>query len=72
MIEITLEGGFVTFTTSVIGAVASNVESVEVVDDNCLHLGTNVGVFLINVDQFTINGIKFSTSAEAVNYIINN
>jgi hypothetical protein len=72
MIEITLEGGFVTFTTSVIGAVASNVESVEVVDDNCLHLGTNVGVFLINVNQFTINGIIFSTSAEAVNYIINN
>ena len=72
MIEITLEGGFVTFYTSVIGAVASNVESVEVVDDNCLHLGTNVGVLLINVNQFTINGIKFSTSAEAVNYIINN
>ena len=72
MIEITLEGGFVTFYTSVIGAVASNVESVEVVDDNCLHLGTNVGVFLINVNQFTINNIKFSTSAEAVNYIINN
>ena len=72
MIEITLEGGFVTFYTSVIGMVASNVESVEVVDDNCLHLGTNVGVFLINVNQFTINGIKFSTSAEAVNYIINN
>jgi hypothetical protein len=72
MIDITLEGGYVTFTTSVIGAIASNVESVEVVDDNCLHLGTNVGVFLINVNQFTINGIKFSTSAEAVNYIINN
>ena len=72
MIDITLEAGFVTFTTSVLGAVASNVESVEVVDDNCLHLGTNVGVLLINVNQFTINGIKFSTSAEAVNYIINN
>ena len=72
MIDITLEGGYVTFTTSVIGAVASNVESVEVVDDNSLHLGTNVGVFLINIEQFTINAIKFSTSAEAVNYIINN
>jgi hypothetical protein len=72
MIDITLEGGFVTFYTSVIGAVASNVESVEVVDDNSLHMGTNVGVFLINVNQFTFNGIKFSTSAEAVNYIINN
>ena len=72
MIDITLEGGFVTFHTSVIGAIASNVESCEVVDDNTLHLGTNVGVFLINIEQFTINSIKFTTSLEAVNYIINN
>jgi hypothetical protein len=72
MIDITLEGGYVTFYTSVIGAVASNVEICEVVDDNSLHLGTNVGVFLINIKQFTINAIKFSTSAEAVTYILNN
>lgn len=72
MIDITLEGGFVTFTTSALGAVASNVELCEVVDENSLHLGTNVGVFLINIEQFTINAIKFSTSAEAVTYILNN
>ena len=72
MIEITLEGGYVTFTTSVLGAIASNVELCEVVDDNSLHLGTNVGTFLINIEQFTINAIKFSTSAEAVTYILNN
>jgi len=72
MIDITLEGGFVTFYTSVIGAIASNVESCEVVDDNCLHMGTNVGVFLINVNQFSINGIKFANSTKAVNYILNN
>ena len=72
MIDITLEGGYVTFYTSVIGVVASNVEICEVVDENSLHLGTNVGTFLINIEQFTINAIKFSTSAEAVNYILNN
>jgi hypothetical protein len=72
MIDITLEGGFVTFYTTVIGAIASNVESCEVVDDNSLHLGTNVGTFLINIEQFKINAIKFSTSSEAVNYILNN
>jgi hypothetical protein len=72
MIDITLEGGYVTFTTSVLGAIASNVELCELVDDNSLHLGTNVGVFLINIEQFTINNIKFTTSAEAVNYILNN
>jgi hypothetical protein len=72
MIDITLEGGYVTFYSSVIGVVASNVESVEVVDDNCVHLGTNVGVFLINVNQFTFNGIKFTNSTKALNYITNN
>jgi len=72
MIDITIEGGFVTFTTSVLGAIASQVELCEVVDDNTLHLGTNVGVFLINIEQFTINNIKFTTSAEAVTYILNN
>lgn len=72
MIDITLEGGFVTFTTSVLGAVASNVELCEVVDENTLHLGTNVGTFLINIEQFTINNIKFTTSTEAVTYILNN
>ena len=72
MIEITLEGGYVTFYTSVIGVVASNVESCEVVDENSLHMGTNVGVFLINVNQFTFNGNKFTNSTKAVNYILNN
>ena len=72
MIDITLEGGYVTFYSSVVGAVASNVELCEVVDDNCIHLGTNVGVFLINIEQFTINTITFSTSTEAYNYITNN
>jgi hypothetical protein len=72
MINITLEGGYVTFYTSVIGAIASNVELCEVVDENTLHLGTNVGTFLINVNQFTFNNIKFTTSEKAVNYILNN
>ena len=72
MIDITLEGGFVTFYTSVLGAVASNVELCEVVDENSLHLGTNVGTFLINIEQFTINSIKFNDSTKAVNYILNN
>jgi hypothetical protein len=72
MTDITLEGGYVTFYSSAIGVVASNVESVEVVDETSLHLGTLVGVLLINIEQFTINGITFSTSAEAVTYILNN
>lgn len=72
MIDITLESGYVTFYTSVIGTIASNVESCEVIDDNCLHMGTNVGVFVINVNQFTFNGIKLTNSTKAVKYILNN
>ena len=72
MIDITLEGGYVTFFTSVSGAVASNVESCEVVDEYSYHLGTSFGVYLININDSTINGITFSTSTEAVTYILNN
>jgi hypothetical protein len=72
MIDITLEGGYVTLYLSAIGVIVSNVELCEVVDDNSFHLGTIVGVLLINIEQFTINGITFSTSAEAVTYILNN
>jgi hypothetical protein len=72
MIDITLEGGYVTFYTSALGVLASNVELCEVVDDSSYHLGTIVGVLLINIAEFTINGITFSTSAEAVTYITNN
>ena len=72
MTDITLEGGFVTFYSSAIGVIASNVELCEVVDANSYHLGTNVGTLLLNIAEFTINGITFSTSAEAVTYILNN
>jgi len=72
MTDITLEGGYVTFYSQSIGVISSNVELCEVVDENYYHLGTNVGVLLINIAEFTINGITFSTSAEAVTYILNN
>ena len=72
MIDITLEGGYVTFNTSVLEVIDSPVELCEVVDDNTYHLGTTLGIFLINIEQFTINSIKFNSSADAVNYILNN
>jgi hypothetical protein len=72
MIDITLEGGYVTFNTSVLEVIDSPVELCEVVDDNTYHLGTTLGIFLINIEQFTVNSIKFNSSADAVNYILNN
>ena len=72
MIDINLEGGYVTFNTSVLEVIDSPVELCEVVDDNTYHLGTTLGIFLINIEQFTVNSIKFNSSADAVNYILNN
>jgi hypothetical protein len=72
MIDITLEGGYVTFNTSVLEVIDSPVELCEVVDDNTYHLGTILGIFLINIEEFTVNSIKFNSSADAVNYILNN
>lgn len=67
MIDITLTNGFVTFEN-----VASNVESCEIVDEYSYHLGTSSGVYLININDSTINQISFTTSSEAVTYILNN
>lgn len=72
MIDITLEGGYITFQSSVCGLVYSPLELVEIVDERSYHLGTNIGIFLINIEQFSINGIIHLTSSEAVNYITNN
>lgn len=71
MIDITLTDGFVTFQSSVCGLVESEITECEVIEEKSFHLGTNVGVFLINVQQFTINSTNFDTANEAVTYITN-
>ena len=72
MIDIILTDGNVEFQSSVCGLVQSEITECEVVEETSFHLGTNVGTFLINVQQFTINSITFDTANEAVAYISNN
>jgi len=43
----------------------------QVVDINTFHLQTSEGILLISVDLYTINDITFSTSQDAVDYILN-
>jgi hypothetical protein len=69
MIDITFENGFVTFQSSVCGIVNSQIESLEIVDDSSYHLGTSLGIFLINIEQFSINGNQFNTSIDAIEYL---
>lgn len=72
MIDITLENQNIKFQSSVSGIVDTPLESAEVVDELSFHITTNLGVFLINVTQHTINYIQFPTSSEAVFFILNN
>jgi hypothetical protein len=72
MTDIILTDGSVEFQSSVCGLVQSEITECEVVEETSFHLGTNVGTFLINVQQFTINSITFETANEAVTYISNN
>lgn len=69
MIDINITDGFVKFQSSVCGLVDSEITEIEVVDEFCYHLGTNIGTFLINVKQFSVNSIIFETANEAVSYI---
>jgi len=71
MIDITLEIQKIKFQSSVSGIVDTSLESAEVVDELSFHIITELGVFLINVTQHTINGIQFPTSSEAVFFILN-
>lgn len=69
MIDITFENGFVTFQSSVCGIVNSQIDSLEIVDDSSYHLGTSLGIFLINNEQFSINGNQFNSSIDAIEYL---
>lgn len=71
MNDITLTPGWVHFITTNCGPVNSQIELTQVVDSISFHLGTNQGIFLIHIDEWSINGNIFSTSQEAVNYINN-
>ena len=69
MIDITFENGFVTFQSSLCGMVNSQIDSLEIVDDRSYHLGTSLGIFLINNEQFSINGNQFNSSIDAIEYL---
>jgi hypothetical protein len=43
----------------------------EPVDELTFHLETSEGILLISVEQYTINELTFTTSSEAVIYILN-
>jgi len=69
MINVSIEGGQVQFTSSVLGALSEAMLSVELVDDTRIHLITDRHVHLLSVEQYTFNGQTFTDSVSAVDYI---
>jgi hypothetical protein len=69
MINVSIEGGQVQFTSSVLGAISEGLSAVEVVDETRVHLITDRHVHLLSVEQYTFNGQTFTDSVSAVDYI---
>jgi hypothetical protein len=69
MINVSIEGGQVQFTSSVLGAISEGLYAFEVVDETRVHLITDKHVHLLSVEQYTFNGQTFTDSVGAVDYI---
>jgi hypothetical protein len=68
MIDITITPNQLSYSSSVIGLFSADYQrdEIEIVDDQSIHIPTDQGVILINVGQFTFNGLAFSNSVDAL------
>ena len=71
MIDITIDASQLSYTSSVIGDISTNYQRIEIdfVDDKSMHLPTDQGVWLINLEQFSFNGNQFNDAVEAIEYL---
>lgn len=71
MIDITIDASHLSYTSSVIGDISTNYQRIEIdfVDENSMHLPTDYGVWLINLQQFSFNGNLFNDTLEAIEYL---
>lgn len=71
MIDITIDASQLSYTSSVIGEVSTNYNRFEIdfVDSKSMHLPTDQGVWLINLQQFSFNGNQFNDAVEAIEYL---
>jgi hypothetical protein len=68
MIDITITSTQLSYSSSVIGLFSAEYQrdEIEIVDDQSIHIPTDQGVILINVGQFTFNGLAFSNSVDSL------
>lgn len=71
MIDITIDASQLSYTSSVIGDISTNYQRIEIdlVDEKSMHLPTDQGVWLINLQQFSFNGNQFNDAVEAIEYL---
>jgi hypothetical protein len=71
MIDITIDASQLSYTSSVIGDISTNYNRIEIdfVDERSMHLTTDQGVWLINLEQFSFNGNQFNDAVEAIEYL---
>jgi hypothetical protein len=72
MIDITINATQISYSSSVIGLFSANYQQneIDIVDDYSIHIPTDQGVILVNVGQFTFNGLAFTNSVDALALII--
>lgn len=74
MINITATIDAIRFESNVTGGIIDTnflEPKWEVVDDNSYHINTDQGTFLINVNTHSLNGNKYSSSSDAIDYLSN-
>ena len=73
MIDITITTDQITYIDSVLGSVSYqyNCETIEQVDAVSMHIETDRGVILYNVQQYQFNGQSFTNTTEAIGFINN-
>jgi hypothetical protein len=71
MIDITITPTEISYVDSVLGSVnyQYNRETIEQVDAVSMHIETDKGIILYNVQQYTFNGQFFSNTTDTVGYI---
>jgi hypothetical protein len=73
MVNITITSDQISYIDSVLGQTnyGYNRESIEMVDAVSVHIETDKGWCLYNVQQYSFNNQTFSTSTEAISFINN-
>jgi hypothetical protein len=72
MIDITITPLQLSYSSSVMGLFSAQYQrdEIEIVDDFSIHISTDRGVLLFNVDQYSFNGLSFTNSIDAIAFIL--